>query len=469
MSTRAALFFVFAIGAAAQQLTPCHPPNVPEPVLCGFIDAPADHTKPDSPLLRLRVVVLKATGPDAAPDPFLYLAGGPGAAATDSAAPLSDQFAALRRRHDIVLIDQRGTGDSVPYNCSLTASDGRPAALTSSLLEPQMIEICAKGPGPLSGAPIGTDARLFTTAQSADDIASVAAALGYPQLNLYGVSYGTRLGLVFLKRHADLVRTLALQGVVLPNEPIPVTGSRAMQQAIERLIGDCEADAPCAEAFPELRQQLTELLTQRTQGGTVLSNAVHVVLYSTKVSAGLPAAVVEAARGNYSGLLALASGTGAANTERVSNGVYLSILCAEDTPYVTATDLDRLARETFAGDDTVRALMRTCQPWPQGAVTDADRQLPTAAKPVLLISGEMDPITPVDQAQLAAGKLPASRLVLLKGTGHSGAANDCAVAMIGQLVAEAAASRIDATCAEAGSRPRWVTPFPEPLAPEPPR
>lgn len=463
-----ALLLGLATAAAAQQLSPCEPPNVPGPVLCGFIEAPADHAKPDSPTLRLRVVVLKATESGAASDPFLYLAGGPGAAATDTAAPLAEQFAALRRHRDIVLIDQRGTGDSVPYNCTLTATDGRPAALTSSLLPPQMIEVCAKGPGPLSGAPTGTDARLFTTAQSADDLASVAAALGYGQLNLYGVSYGTRLGLVFLNRHPGLVRTLALQGVVLPNEPIPVSATWATQQALNRLMDDCKADSLCAGSFPEFRRQLTTLLTERTQQSGVLSGAVTAALYSTKASAALPAAVAEAAQGNYRRLLSLAGstgagGTGAANTGGMSNGVYLSILCAEDTPFITDADLDRLARQTFAGDGTVRALMRTCQPWPRGAVAEEDRRIPSAAKPVLLLSGEVDPITPPDQAQEAADTLPASRHVILKGTGHAGAANDCAVEMVMQLVDSADPARVGAACAAAGARPRWVTPLPEPL------
>jgi pimeloyl-ACP methyl ester carboxylesterase len=145
--------------------------------------------------------------------------------------------------------------------------------------------------------------------------------------------------------------------------------------------------------------------------------------------------------------------------------LYLSILCAEDTPFITEEDLAQLKRETLAGDGTVRALMRTCAPWPQGQVDAASRELPTGAKPVLLISGELDPITPVSQAAMAAEALPASRHVVMRATGHSGAANPCAVGMIEHFIEAGAADQVDDACAEQSRRPRWVTPLPEPPAP----
>jgi pimeloyl-ACP methyl ester carboxylesterase len=460
---KAMLLAIAAAAGWAQPLTPCEPPQIAPTVLCGFVSAPADHARPDGAAIRLRVLVLKATQPDPAPDPLVYLAGGPGSPATASAAPLSAEFAALRRRRDIVLIDQRGTGDSVPYNCSLTGPDGRPAALTSLQLSPQLVEICAKGPGAAAGAPPGMDARLFTTAQAADDVASVAAALGYPQVNLYGVSYGTRLGLVFLNRHPDLVRTLSLQGVVLPDAPIPVTASEATQRAIERIVEDCERDAACSSSYPRFRQQLVSILTERSR--PLLASAVTAVLYSAAASAGLPAAVAAASEGDSSRLLNLASGAGTGAPAAMSNGVYLSILCAEDTPFITPADLERLARDTLAGDTTVRALMRTCSPWPRGAVAESDRALPTAARPVLLISGELDPVTPPGEAQRAADRLPDARHVILRGTGHAGAANACATAMVTQFVELAGAAGVETGCAASWSRPR----FEGPLLPPPPR
>lgn len=460
---KAMLLAAAAAAGWAQPLVPCQPPQIAPPVLCGFLSAPADHVRTEGASIRLRVMVLKATSPDPAPDPLVYLDGGPGSPATASAAALAAQFAALRRRRDIVLIDQRGTGGSVPYNCSLTAPDGRPAALTSPQLSLQLVEICARGPGAVAGAPPGMDARLFTSAQAADDLASVAAALGYSQLNLYGVSYGTRLGLVFLNRHADLVRTLSLQGVVLPDAPIPLTASEATQRAIERTMEDCERDAACSSSYPEFRQQLASILTQRSQ--PVLANAITAVLYSAAASASLPAAVAAAWEGDSSRLLSLATGAGARGTAAMSNGVYLSILCAEDTPFITPADLDRLARDTLAGDATVRALMRTCAPWPRNVVAEPDRALPTVARPVLLISGELDPVTPPGEAQRAADRLPASRHVILRGTGHAGAANACATAMVTEFVELADAARVDAACAASSSRPR----FEAPLLPPPPR
>ncbi len=416
---------------AAPELKPCDLPGVIGDSLCGEVEVPADHNNTDGKTLRLRVVVLPATE-TADPDPVVYLAGGPGASAIASAGALSDRLRELRRTHDLVFIDQRGTGGSVPYNCRMVTDDGRTASLGSPSFPQELIEQCGKGPE-------GYPSRLFTTWQAADDLAAATSALGYDRLNLYGVSYGTRLGLVFLNRHPDRVRTLTVQSVVLPSLPIPLAGTLAAEGSLQRLLADCRADARCQEAFPDLAEETQQLLSRGDESGFVFNTAVTAALYDPRISAGLPAAIHQAAQNQYQPLLNLAAGSrNDSGATGLASGAYLAVLCTEDVPFIDEADLTAAA-ETMFTDRNLRGLMGTCSAWPKVELPVTARELPDADAPVLLIAGELDPVTSAEQAELAAERLPNSRLIVLRATGHSGASNDCAVDLLTQFVAAGSA------------------------------
>jgi pimeloyl-ACP methyl ester carboxylesterase len=445
---RWALFFFFTTRLLAQ-MEPCTLERVPGPLLCGFREVPADHNNLEGPKIKLRVVVLKATGPVSLADPLVYLAGGPGGAATEDAPQLAERFAKVRERRDILLVDQRGTGQSARYDCVFNAP-GQGQSLASETFPLEAIERCAKS--------ASIPAQLFTTAQSADDLALAAAGLGYDALNLYGVSYGTRLALVFAARHPAQVRSLSLQGAVHPSAPIPLTGTLALQRSLDLLFTACERDPGCAGEYPNVREQLTRMLRRFPDGRAVLTSALMAALSSAATASRLPAIIDS---GKVADLLSLASGAGGGGP--LASGVYLSIICGEDVPLLRPEDLERAAN-TVIGDASLRGLMRTCAPWPHAPVLN---QLPESSVPALLISGEIDPITSPDQAQQLAAALSQSRHIILRATGHTGAANLCATGMIAQFIETANAAAIDTACASATERPPFSTSFPERLPPLP--
>src|SRR5512141_1419601 len=159
---------------------PAQYPWPPEPCVvqgiharCGTFVVPENRTKPTGRTIGLHVVVLPAYLTPARADAVAYLEGGPGGAATASAADRSRQLTLLNTNHDILLVDQRGTGRSKRHD---------------------------------------PDATQYGTRMAMDDLDAVRAALGYRQLDVIGSSYGATAAQVYVKLHPRSVRSLILMG-----------------------------------------------------------------------------------------------------------------------------------------------------------------------------------------------------------------------------------------------------------------
>src|SRR5690348_11092687 len=158
------------------------------PARCGRLTVAENPAEPTGRSIQLNVVVLPARGTDRAPDPLFYLEGGPGGSAVAETGWVRKHFGTFNRRHDIVLIDQRGTGGS---NLAVCTS---PAALGMGDDVAGAIDTC------LSSVRGRADAVYYTTPLAVDDFDAVRAALGYDRIDLYGVSYGVSSGLAYLQQ-----------------------------------------------------------------------------------------------------------------------------------------------------------------------------------------------------------------------------------------------------------------------------
>ena len=197
--------------------------------------------------IDLNIVVLPALAEDKSPDPIFVLVGGPGAAATLTAGSFAD---GLREHRDIVLVDQRGTGRSNQLQCSApTLGESINAMLTFDFYRP---DECRAG--------LDADLTKYTTNIAMDDLDEVRGWLGYDQINLYGVSYGTRAAFVYMRRHGEHVRSSTLRGVAPPALLVPEQFALHSQWALDRLFADCEADEACRAAFPDPRGELDRVL-----------------------------------------------------------------------------------------------------------------------------------------------------------------------------------------------------------------
>src|SRR5262245_31901789 len=194
-------------------LTTCKVPNVDRDARCGTYEVFEDRARGTGRKLRLKVVVVPASSSTPAHDAVFWLHGGPGAAATQlaPAAGAGGFLEAVGRDRDLVFVDQRGTGDSNPLACDLADDPADLAASFGELFPLAKVRACRAKIASVA------DPRLYTTPLAVDDFDDVRAALGYDKIDLVAASYGTIAALVYLRQHADHVRSAFLLGVANTN------------------------------------------------------------------------------------------------------------------------------------------------------------------------------------------------------------------------------------------------------------
>ena len=194
--------------------TPCTltgtTPGVSVEAECSRWVVPENREQPDGRTIELLFARVPAVSKSPRPDPVVLLAGGPGQSATETYPQLAGAFARLNRTRDIWLIDQRGTGGSNPLDCPY------PKETMFATPDPALISGIARDCRERLERE-GNDLARYTTTDYIADLEQLREAMGVAELNLYGGSYGTRVGLEYLRRHPSAIRSAVLDGVVPPD------------------------------------------------------------------------------------------------------------------------------------------------------------------------------------------------------------------------------------------------------------
>ena len=436
---------------------------------CGVLKRPLDPAKPEGTQIDLHVVVIPALARQKLPDPILFFAGGPGQSAIGLAGTIEHLTSRLAARRDLVLIDQRGTGHSAPLQCDVPAPDEGLARLLDRSRAVAALDACRAA---LQKLPWG-DLRFYTTTIAMADADAVRAALGADQVDLVGVSYGTRAALEYLRLYPQHVRRVVIDGVAPPDMVLPESDDVDAESAMQALFRDCAAEKACALAHPALAQRWQSLqaslpkavdvadpVTGAPRHFTLTAEAlravVHSPLYTPALGAMLPHAIDEAAAGRLGPLMALSSSSGGLPTD-LSEGQHFAVICSEDAP--------RMAPAAGpASDQGAQGLYRAvCAHWPRGDVPAAFYTIPKSAAPVLLLSGGLDPVTPPRHAERVAKALgPKARSVVVQNNGHNVTAIACmrdAVFHFVDAASEAEAQGVDMSCAAKVPRPLAFVPL----------
>jgi hypothetical protein len=186
----------------------------------------------------------------------------------------------------------------------------------------------------------------------------------------------------------------------------------------------------------------------------VLAGALLFALYSHERAAAIPAAAHAAAAGDVEPWMALSLGGILPAMQSLSVGVYLSVVCSEDAPRIRADSVAAATDGTFLGDVLVRNLLRTCESWPRGEGDASDVAPLRAAVPVLVISGDADPVAPPRWAESTLRALPHSAHLVLRNTGHVPSLPPCAARAVAALIARASVEGIAPECP--GAPPSFV-------------
>jgi pimeloyl-ACP methyl ester carboxylesterase len=439
----------------------------PQGFQCGRVAVPLDHTGGTSGAVSLNVTrTVAANNPERSA--VVALAGGPGQAATPLATDFAQTLAPGLATRDLLVFDQRGTGQSSPLECG-AFSNGATSSITS------LAGRCA--------AQLGTNRRFFTTNDSAQDIEALRVAAGYEKLVIYGVSYGTKVALAYAAAYPQRVERLVLDSVVTPEGPDPL--QRSTFGAIPRVLGELCARNACrgitASASGDLRRIVRQLArgdlrgrfvapSGRVRSGTFDREALLSVLVAGDLNptmrAELPAALRSATRGDRWPLTRLVARTAGltasqAPDEGVNTALYAATTC-EELAFPWAREANARTRDaqlraalngvspssflpfdrTTAASSTLIAL---CEGWPTPSPAPAvNGNLPPAQ--TLILNGNADLRTPLEDAQTVGARISGSQTIGIPFTGHSVLGSefsdeDCAERAVQQFFSGQAVSR----------------------------
>jgi pimeloyl-ACP methyl ester carboxylesterase len=399
-------------------------PTVKEPVECQLksgewaqclrIDVPENRSKAASRTISLHTAIFRAQSPSKDHAPIYMLAGGPGQAATEGFVPLPETFRRLRRQHDIVLIDQRGTGESHPLRC-LQDKDPKWELLFNEELAMEHSRKCVER------LKTDTDLLAYTTDAAAHDMEAVRQALGHKKIITFGVSYGTRLALRYLALYPDAVEKQILEGVLPPDVNF-IREKQAFLDSLQGVSALCRKDPDCQrwgdpwEHFHKLRAawaQKPKVKVMDPRSGILkdiilrpeyLESGINSLLYHPIDMSIVPQILHQAQAGNIAPLLAkaLSAETG------VYDGLYYLLVCAEDI-----RDLGTPI------SDTQKTMVNMCRFLPDSSLPADFRRQPLSQVPTLYLSGGLDPVTPPRYVLSLKAALPQSTHLVLPDYGHN--------------------------------------------------
>jgi pimeloyl-ACP methyl ester carboxylesterase len=433
---------------------------------CGFVDVPLFHDDPDGERISLFTVLLSSTGDDPRDEPLVFLAGGPGQGASSQLSgflPGSDLYGDLLDAQDILLVDQRGTGYSEPALFCPTdggptiplldeGGDGPATTATPAPVDPDLDTTGAESVealGECRDALVddGIVLEAFTSAESAADINDIRSAMGFHQVDIYGVSYGSRLGLVLLREYPEIVRAAVLASVLPPQ--VNQFGDQviAFDDALDQAFALCADDPDCAETYGDLSalfdetvEQLNEepievdlvdITTGQPRGtelldGSIFTFVVYETLFVSPLLPLLPELITAANAGDGAPFGLVLSVLSTALTSGFASGMLYTVNCIEEVPFAPVDETEALLddediRPALVEDETfntVGEFADACAVWDVAAGDEIENEPVTSDVPTLLMSGQFDPITPPSHGELAAETLPNSFVVELPAVGH---------------------------------------------------
>jgi pimeloyl-ACP methyl ester carboxylesterase len=416
--------------------------------------------------IPIRVVVVEATNASSSSAPMVLLSGGPGGSAVDDAPVFLDRFAALRSQHDLVFVEQRGTGSSGAVEC-----DPLPLKVRGD------DELFAAGVEWATSCLSSTDADVaqYGTAAFVDDLDEILDQLGYDTVHVYGGSYGALAAQVMAIRHPGRVASMTLDGVSGLGVPIIANIPRDSQRALDLMAARCAADTDCHAAYPDPIADLRTVLDQLSSTpvelsvtdpatGTALvlddvlaAQAVHALVLYTDTSPSLPGVLRAAALGIYDYLEQVIERIAAA-TEVSRLAMYVTIRCSEPWASPTPDDPDAESYLSGAARMQDQFYAGVCSQWPRADVAPDETAPPATDTPILLLIGEADAQNPPSAADVIAQVASNTTTLIAHGHGHGIVQYGCVSDVVTNFVDNGTIDDIDRACVAAMEPPSFVLP-----------
>ena len=453
-------------------LQPCQVAGIDEELLCGKLTVFENRETRSGRTIDLKIVVLPALDGNRTEAPLFDLEGGPGVAATGSAYFYAKEGIEYRRHRDVVLVDQRGSGESNPLTAAPRTNT--PQDYLTEMYPVDYVEALRET------LEKRADLTQYTTPIAMDDLDDVRSWLGYERINLYGLSYGTRACLVYMRQHPDRVRSVILMGVAPTYLKMPLHHARAAKRAIDLLFAECAADEPCHRAYPDVAREWSEVLERLGREPAraeysppdksapvtleiqrdVFAEKIRNRMYSRESARKIPMMIHRAAAGDFGPFLKEVIPANPSEPDFIADGMYLSVTCAEDVPFIDQEEATKANAGNPFGNYRVVQQTRACRMWPRGKIPAGYDQPVDSTAPVLILSGQVDPVTPPERGDEVASHLPNSKHIVVPHGAHGvdGLTNvDCLDKIMLEFLAKGDAKQLDTTCVESVRPPSFVT------------
>ncbi len=420
---------------------------------CGKLQVPENREQPDQ-TIELNIAVIQSTSSEKLNDPLLLLAGGPGQGAVDTFASTVRGFKSMIPFRDIVLVDQRGTGDSNPLRCEIDPEEFEALSDLSSDAWKQWTVDCHKS--------LNADTRFYTTTEAIHDLEAVRKALDIKQWNLYGGSYGTRKALTYMKMYPNSIRSVILDGVVPQEQALGVEHETNLHNTLERIFNLCHQEEDCQTAFGDAEQQMWKFLDKLKEEpislrlpnpssgeyeAVIMTRefaviALRMFAYTPETMGMIPLMVSLANHGQPETLAAQAYMMMENLNQGLNNALEISVSCAEDVPFMPK---ETHTQNSLFGDNLFELMHARCELWDSIPVDAAFKEPVVSEIPTLLLSGEFDPVTPPKNAEQVMQTLSNAQHLVAKGQGHIVGTRGCMPKILAAFIKNPE-EELDTTC-----------------------
>lgn len=421
-------FVIIQQAVASQEASACFVRGLSQQAQCFTLSVPKLYTQENTDTRSIHVVKVNAKSINKNP-PLFVLAGGPGQASAEMTPYINAAFHQVIKQHDIIFIDQRGSGQSLRLGCN-----------TANIFETEKVEAalqsCRKTVMPYMAE--------LTTETYAHDLEQVRQALGFDKVSLWGGSYGTFAAQAYASYYPDSVHVLLLDAVLALNANPLVNGGVYAQNSLQRLYQLCQQDKRCQQRFGNWPEQLLNLKAQFNESptrlnadskitGDELMHLVRSALYSPEISARLPLAIEQAVNDDLAMFNAISQATAGAASDSMYLGLTMGVLCQEQIYQGQGELALQLAEDSFVGDSYYQFWSNICG----GETTTKTVQVKVPEKlsmPTLMISGLLDPITPEQSAEQALSYLSNVTHLIMPNASHTNSSRGCMPTLINEFL-----------------------------------
>jgi pimeloyl-ACP methyl ester carboxylesterase len=406
---------------------------------------PENRSRHEGRTITLGVAIVPAATRRPASDPVVWFAGGPGDDAV-SEIPLALN-GGLNHDRDVIFMSQRGTYSADPQLTCPNIDQFNAGALglvygapSTGRLHVEATRTCRDQ---LAGR--GADRSAYNGTESAADYADLRVALGLKQWNVFGISYGTDLALLYMRLHPQGIRSVGIDGVLPPSLAGGAVTWKAAREGFDGLFQACAEQSACNDRYPGLKATFLRLVNELEarpvtttvtlpdhpepvkvvlDGGTL----VNWLTSATHVADGVPRSIDELAHGNPQRIAEQLAG-GKLSPQavgRVSHGLAFGVFCSEWTPYESEADVIRGGRRAFpsfpgsvlANAPQLAWLHDDCRAWDVPAAPPSIRDVTRSDIPTLVLSGGFDAQTAPSNGAYVARTLSRSTAVTVPYVAH---------------------------------------------------